>query len=120
MGLDAVVRSARTIAKRVTRDLQVEVTHASWASQSVTGQPTYASGVTRRAILESQPKTIRQVNGQEVVSVATLTFLDDVELDLRDQITLPDGATAPILGFAGVVDPETGRPYVPAVYLGAA
>jgi len=127
VGLDAVVRSARSIAKRVTKDLQVTVRHAPWVSQSTSGAPTYGTAVERLAIVDYKQHIVRQANGQDAVAVATITFLDDFEIDLRDRITLPDTTdpgtnvpvTAPILGYAGTLDPSTGRPYVPAVLVGS-
>jgi hypothetical protein len=119
MGLDAVLRSAVATAKSVTGGLQVVVSHAAWSSMNAYGEPTYAAAVSRNAIVEWKQRLVRTTDGSEVLSVATITFLQDVTLDVRDKLTLAGGQTAPLLAFKGLVDPTTNRGYATEVYIGA-
>lgn len=129
MGLADVVRGAVATANTVTRDLQASVTHFAWTSQSDTGAPVYASGVSRKAIVEMKQRLMRTAGGQEIVARAKVTFLElpaangaanrREPIDPRDKILLPDGTTGPILDVAGLVDAEStaGRSFFAEVWL---
>ena len=118
MGLDDLVRTAIATAKTVTADLQVSVTHAAFSSVDGYGKPSYASGVSRKALVESANRLIRTAAGQEVLSRTKVTFLSPVSVTTKDRITLPDGSTGPILDVRGLVDPSTSAPYMVEVFLG--
>jgi hypothetical protein len=120
MGLDAIIRSGVKTAKTVTASLQVQVAHAAWTGQNAYGEPAYAAAVLRPAIVDWTQRLVRTSDGREVLSVLTLVFLEPVTLDIRDKLTLPDGRTAPLLAFKGVVDPATNQPYMTEAYCGAA
>ena len=118
MGLDAIIRSAITTAKTVTADLQASVTHEAYSGLDAYAKPTYSSGVTRKALVESKQRLIRTDDGREVLSQTKVTFLSPVSLSTKDRITLPDGTTGPILTVEGMVDPSTSAPYLLEVWLG--
>ena len=118
MGLDALIRSAIATAKTITVDLQDTVTHAAYSSQDGYGKPTYASGVSRPAIVEKKARLFRTDGGQEIVSRHKVTFLQQVAISTKDRITLSDGSTGPILDVQGLMDPSTSAPYMVEVWLG--
>jgi hypothetical protein len=133
MGLDDIVRNAVATANSVTRTLQTTVTHRAWTGQDGYGKPTFASPVTRSAVVEltqalSKPVLVRTSTGQEKAARAKVLFLTPIAangasgrtepIDPRDEITLPDGTTGPILSIEGTVDPDTSRPFAAEVWIG--
>jgi len=118
VGLDAIVRAGLKVAKTVTADLRDTVTHEAWSSVDGFGKPTYASGVSRSAIVEHKQHLLRNSNGQETLSSHRLLFLEPVAIDPRDRLTLSDGTTASILSVNGVMDPSTDAPYYAEVFVG--
>lgn len=118
MALDALIRCALTTADAVTAGLQATVGHAAYLTQDAFGKPTYATAVSRQAVVELTEKPVRTLEGHERLSIARITFPRPVAIDLRDRFTLPDGRTAPILTLAGVADPSTGARYATEVALG--
>jgi hypothetical protein len=119
MGLDAVLRSAVATAKSATSALQVVVSHAAYSSMNAYGERVYAAAVDRDAIVEWKQRLVTTTDGREILSVCTVTFLEDVVVDVRDKLVLPGGQTAPLLAFKGVLDPTTSRPYATECYLGS-
>lgn len=117
MGLDTLLRSAVAVADQVTMSLQVSVSHEAYASQDGFGAPTYASAVTRDAIVVYATKPVRTLEGHEKLSTAQILLPRNVAVDVRDRFTLPSGATAPVLTVTGVADP-TGGVYAQEVALG--
>jgi hypothetical protein len=131
MGLGSVIRNAVANVDAITGGedgLQVSITHRAWTARDKYNKPTYASAVTRKAVMKSLQRMIRTTGGQEVLARASLTFLTPITangaegrrepVDPRDLITLPDGTTGPILDVTGTVDPETDAPYALKVILG--
>lgn len=128
MGLDEVIRSAIAIAKSVTADLQADITLKAWTDAGAYGTPTYATAVTLPALVEEKHRLIRNADGEDMMSKTKVTILQPVTangttgrrepIDPRDEITLPNGATGPILDVAGLIDPSTGYPYMPEVWMG--
>ena len=134
MSLGDLVRQAVAIAHKVTLagDLQEEtVTIERWIAQSDTAVPTFAPILTTPALVDRSEKLIRAGNGNEIVSTATVHFLQPLKklspavtqrsgvVDPRDAITLSDGKTGPILRIdSGLIDQSTGRPYIVSVYMG--
>ncbi len=129
MGLDDILRNGIALAHRITGDLQVQVQHSAWIGTDVYGKNTYAAAVDRRAIVDYKQRLTRQLNGQEIVQVATITFLEPIEdngaegrrepVDTRDRMVLPNGQTGPIVEVSGPMDPNTSNPYMLTVGLGA-
>lgn len=118
MALDALIRSALRTADAVTAGLQATVGHAAYVSQDAFGAPTYATAVSRLAVVDLTEKPVRTVEGHERLSTARITFPRPVAVDLRDRFTLPDGRTGPVLTLSGVADPSTGTRYATEVALG--
>lgn len=128
MSLDAIVRAGLATAKKITADLQVDVTHAAWTGVDGYALPTFASAITRKAIVERRQRIIRTTSGETVMSRATVLFLEPIKkngasgrtepIDPRDVITLPDGTTGPIVDVNGLMDPTTDRPYYAEVFIG--
>lgn len=76
--------------------LSETVYHAAYSGQDGYGQPTYAPAIARACRIEWKLRRIVTATGQERMSRARV-FLDGTfTMDLRDQLTLPDG-TMPTL-----------------------
>jgi len=128
MGLADIVRSGIALAKEVTSDLQVDVSHEAWISNDSYGKRVYAAAVTLSGIVEKKERLIRDFAGVVVVSKTKITILQPVTangatgrrepIDPRDRITPPDGVTGPILNAEGMIDSSTGAPYMFEIYLG--
>lgn len=118
MGLDDLVRGGVALAKRLTADVQVDVTHEAYASQTQSRKPTYAAAVVRKAIVEDDQQLVQTEDGKEALTETKITFLERVTVTLRDKFTLPGGVTGPTLKFGGLNDPEGGR-YLTEVWLGS-
>jgi hypothetical protein len=118
MGLDALVRSGVALAKQLTADLQVSVSHEAVSSRDLRGKPTYAAAVSRPAIVEKKQRLVRDTTGREVMCSHVISFLQPVSLSVEDRLTLPDGTTGPILSIEGLVDAGTNARFYVIVYLG--
>ncbi len=131
MGFDSLVRNAVALANSLTSTLQVAVSHKAWIGDDDTGKPTYATAVSRKAIVSDSSRRIRRDDSEEIVARTYIAFLAPIAartpavtgrhdpLDERDQLTLPDGRTGPILDTdGGLVDPLTGRTFFHQVWLG--
>lgn len=129
MSLKSLVRNAVATAHKVTKDLQVTVTHEAYTGLNGDAKATYASGVDYLALVEKRVRRFRNDAGEDIMSQHLVTFLTTVAengtagrsepIDTRDRITLPDGTVVPILHVAGgILDPLTGQPYLHEVYLG--
>jgi hypothetical protein len=120
MGYDTLVRSAVALASRVTTSLQATVTHTpATAALDSEGRAVPGTPVQRPAIVEYRQALVKQPDGTLIKSRATVTFLGPVALTLLDTLVLPDGSTGALLAIGGEVDPTTGAPYAPTVWLGA-
>lgn len=144
MSLNSIIRSAVGIANSVTADLQGTILHSAWIRQDAMGTPVYgrrlngldiygaynATGVQipRQAVIEMKQR-IREVQGRQIMTFATLIFVGQVEkngmttfrkepIDPRDVLILPDGTTGPIVDVVGVLDSETTNFYAVEVFLG--
>lgn len=118
MSLATILQGGISIANTVTASLQATVTHKAYSSDDGYGKPTYATGVSRTAIVERRQKYVRTKTGEEKLSLARILFLFPVTITERDLITLPDGSEMPILRIVGPVDGTTGNEFVVEVELG--
>jgi hypothetical protein len=128
MGLDSVVRSVVATANAVTSSLQATVQHAAWTGNLQDGTDSFATAVPLQALVEFKQRLRRLSTGREVMQQAVVTFIGPVTangtagrrepIDPRDQITLPNGYSGPILDVEGLVDPSTSAPYLVSVVLG--
>lgn len=109
------------IADDVTKslDLQADVTHEAFVSQTGKGDRTYGPKVVRPAIVTLRNRTVVTASGELRVSNAQIVFLDrTVIVTDNDRITMPDGKTQKILERKGFIDKETGRPVLTEIFLG--
>lgn len=135
MSLADIVRSAVAIADSVTKPLQANVTFSAWIGQDGTGNDQFAAPVVLFALVDRTRKPFYTKTGKEILTLATVTFLDPVAptaanngqqrvnpVDPRDQIVLDDGVTAPIIMIKGFEDAGLGNgtPFLNEVTLGAA
>ena len=128
MGLDATIRAAISVISTATADLQATVAHAAWTGKDGYNKPTFATPVSRQALVELKQRLRRLPNGQEVLQQAAVTFIGPISpngatgrrepIDPRDSITLPNGYSGPILDVQGLVDPSTNRPFMVSVVMG--
>lgn len=128
MGLADTIRAAVATANAITGDLQVVVKHSAWVGVDGFSKPSFAKAVERPALVEFNQRMVRQVNGQEVLQVARVMFLEPIHpngadgrrepIDPRDKIVLPNGFVGPILEVSGFVDSGTDRPFFYEVALG--
>ena len=129
MALDGLVRKGTKIAKKVTKRLQGNITHAAWTGKDKKSKPTYATATTIPAIIDLGPKPFRTAQGVTITVKAMIYILQPISangasgrhepVDPRDKITLPDGTVgAPIQGSGGLLDPTTSYPYFHTVALG--
>lgn len=108
MGLSTILRSAVSIADRITagaEGVQVDVTHVP-VRRTATGAPvvdTYgipdrdtAATATRAGLWSSRSRLVQSPQGQVLTTLGTLTFLGSVDVHELDAITLPDGRTPAI------------------------
>lgn len=127
-GFADLVRSGVALADSLTTTLQPSVTHEAWTGNDGEGGYTYATGVSRAALVERKQKMVRSSTGEEVMSTHVVTFLRPIAaqgtsgrqepIDPRDRITLPDGTRSSILSINAFIDKDTGRGYLHEVYLG--
>lgn len=120
------------VANSLTGGVQVSCTLEAWTGQDAYGAPTFASPVPFRAVLDRTQKQMIGPTGKVIYIMATLTVVGDLAangsttspprrepIDPRDRITLPDGATGPIIDSPdAVTDPVTGRGFIQQVMLG--
>ncbi len=131
MSLADLVRNGIALANSLTADLQVSVSHKPWIGQDTTGKPIYGTATPRQAIVTDSSRRFKRADGEEIVATTYIAFLEPIQprtptvaqrqgpIDERDQLTLPNGRTAPIVRIdGGVVDPKTGRTYFSQVWLG--
>lgn len=128
MALDDIVRNLVGVAQSLTSSLQSSVAHSAWTGRDDHGKPTYATAVTRPALIEHEQRLLRTATGEEAQQMAKVTFLQPIAangasgrkepIDPRDKIVLPDGRSGPILAVEGLVDPDTSSPYLYVVRLG--
>jgi hypothetical protein len=128
MGLADTIRNAIATANAITSDLQVTVRHRAWTGTDAYSKPVYATAIHRPAIVDFRQRLRRDLNGQEVVQVASVMFLEPIlpngatgrrePVDPRDELTLPNGYTGPIIDVGGFVDAGTDAPFLIEIGLG--
>jgi hypothetical protein len=132
MALNDIIRGAVAIADKVTKPVQVNVTHRAFTGQDGDGARAYAAPVTRKAFVEMSRKLRPRADGTMIPTIASVLFLEPVPvngavtdpprhepIDPRDIIALPDGATGPIIeGPDAPLDPATNRAFFNQIYLG--
>lgn len=128
MGIAVIIRSAVAAAKAATGSVQLPVRHRAWIGQDALGDETYAAPHIYSALVQKEP-TLSGAGGGQVKLLAIVTFLEpippngypgrDEPIDPRDEITLDDGRTGPIVKLkGGMLDPGTGLPFMSQIGLG--
>ena len=64
---------------------------APYSSQSKYGEPTYGAGVNYTAMVEQKARQVRDIDGQERVSMTTIYLNTTAAITPRDKLTLPSG-----------------------------
>lgn len=136
MDFSALIRDVGLpIIDEVTESLQGVIALRAWIGTDDYSKPTYANAIFIPAIIEDATHLRRIGRGQTDITDAQETKLRSVitiprpvaangaanrkePIDPRDQITLPNGYTGPIVNVEGVIDPLTGKPYMFVIGLG--
>lgn len=131
MAIGKLITKAFVIAEKVaggSGGVLCDVTYRPWIGNTGTGGPRYGDAVTLPAIVEKKQRLIRTKDTTEVMSKHYLGFLRpftpngaadrEEPIDTRDEFTLPDRSTGPVLDANGLMNPTTGRPYHADVWLG--
>lgn len=125
-----LIRNQLKNADKQTKSLQTDVVFKRWGGYDGTGEFITADTITVKAFVEMIQKPIRTAGGQETISRAKITILENVAavsnavegrnepIDEHDIPTLPDGTTGKIIAVTGMVDPLTDLPYFLEVWLG--
>ena len=128
---DDLVRSGYALAKTFTASLQVTVTLRAWLGQTALGDASYGPARSFKVLVEyKQRMVVNRATGNATLARALVTFLEPVApvggveernepIDTRDQLTLPDGSTGPIIDVQGLADPDTNETYAPEVWVGS-
>ena len=124
-----LLRQGVKTANKLTESLQPQVTLRQWIGQDLFGKVSLASAKTFKAIVVQEPKLHKTSMGQYVQVQAYVAFLQPIPpnnvagrvnpIDPRDQITLPDGTTGPIVDVKGFVDAGTNKPMFSEVWIGS-
>ena len=117
MSLRPSVRRAVRTARRSARLIAVDVLHEHGVARDSSGKITYEFSNSRKAIVEPVTKTFRDKDGASRVSRATITFLEYVEIDLNDRLTV-DGVTGPIMLISHGLADDAGEGLLTTVLLG--
>lgn len=130
MGFGTLIRSGISLAHSLTSGedgIQVQVSHLAWTGQDVYGNPTFASPVTRNALLNRKVRLLEK-DGRTIELRSILTFLQPIPangasgrqepIDTRDKFIEPDGSYGEIVDIGGLVDRSTGHGYYHKVWIG--
>jgi len=108
------------LANSLTQPLQVDVTIQSKGVVNPYGDPTYVTTYTGKGILVRESSLIRNSAGAEVKYKSRISILGSVQVTEDDLINFTDSDTTTnrIVAVAGLVDPNTSKPYLTKVYIG--
>ena len=81
------------------------VTHEPYTGQNAYGAPQYGAPVQLAARVAYRVTTLTNAQGQERTSTSVVYLNGDVEISVRDRITLPDGSKPAIQGVYSPTDP---------------
>lgn len=82
------------------------VTLAEYATQSNYGSRQYGSPVSYQARLVNKTKLVKAADSGEKISTAQVWIQGTPDIDVQDQITLPDGTTPTILAVERYPDED--------------
>jgi hypothetical protein len=119
MGFSNLISNLIKTAKDVAESLLVEIEWEKYLGDDNTGNRAgkrdYDDPVKYKVALERKNRHVPHAELGETASKFNLQFLDPVEIDTQDRITLPSGDTPQILFIEGDADPD-GKFYAPRVY----
>ena len=120
MGYEELIRGlVADVLQPQFDSMMVDITHEIFTSSNGRGKDSYSTASpSPRALVDKTAQRHYTSNGVLVQIVATLIFLDPVNIGPDDRLTLPDGTTAPIVDTGGFLDSGTGRAFVTTVKLG--
>lgn len=132
LNLSKIVSGAVKTASKLTVSLQANVIWKAWIGNDQRGKNTYTTN-TIKALVEQEVKTqIDQSTGQAIQTQAKIVILDPLPvvsalsgfsrtnpIDNRDILILPDGTTGPAYKPGGFVNPDTNKPFLMEVWMGA-
>jgi hypothetical protein len=107
------------LAKELVEDFDIPVTvaHRAYTGQDNKRKPTYAAPVNRQAIWQDDVRSVRDADGNEVLTQARVSFLENVTIGARDVLEW-SGRSGPVLSIQGLAAPEGGK-YFATVFIGA-
>lgn len=108
-------------AERATRGLELteDVTRRAYQAPSgAFGEALLGPPEVLPAVVTRQQGRRRKPGGQEVRFRATVSFTRPVVVDPRDELTLADGFTGPIVDVDEGAPDSTGTPSAATVYMG--
>ena len=113
----ANLRGCIKAVKRAVGALAVDVVHEHEISRTSSGAITFANRDTRTAVVEPNRKVYRSSDGAALSVKSRLTFLEYVEIDLNDRLTV-DGVTGPIVQVSHGLADDAGEGLITTVLLG--
>jgi hypothetical protein len=130
MAFDAIIRNGVATANRLTKGLQPRVKIRRWQSGGGYEGESLAAPIYVQAIVDLRLRDHHTSTGQVIATRAHVMILDKIgkegnvgriePIDRRDELTLPDGSTGPIVEVGGPgVDPTTNLPYLVEIWIGA-
>jgi hypothetical protein len=122
MGLADIIRSGIAVADGITKSLQADVQHYSFAEATVddSGKITWGTPYRRSCLVEHAKTHTRTKDGREVLSDTQLTFPYPLTVHPQDRFVLPDGTgDGPPNRVAGIVDPATNKIYMVQIWIGS-
>lgn len=87
--------------------LKADITIEPFSSADGYGAPTYGTAVSYKGRVSERRRWMRRADGTEVVAMGEVWLKSNVQVGIRDRVTLPDGRTPVILDIARPQD-ETG------------
>lgn len=98
-------------------DLMTQTVHiAPYASVNTYAEKSYGADVEYQCRIVRKPKLVRDEQGREVVSNATIWLATAPGIGTNDRVTLPDGSQPQILYVARFPD-ENGADHHEAIYV---
>lgn len=130
MGYEDIIRNGVATADRLTKSLQPRVKLRRWQSGGGYEGEKFAAPIYVRAIVNMELRDHHTGSGQVIATRAHIMVLERIgregnvgriePVDRRDEITLPDGSTGPIVEVGGPgIDPDTNLPYLVEIWIGA-
>lgn len=121
MNLAGIVQNAVVLIKNVvggTKGVLSDTIIERFTDTDDNGKPLYAIGETYVGFVDYAEGEKILEGGQIIVQKPVIIYVEPVEIDLRDRITLANGYTGPIKSIDGPLDATTDAPFYARVTLG--